>query len=115
MTERAGVVVHLSEGDPDKHRAVLRNVANLRLDLGPDVPVELVVHGPGLAVALRTGAESRQVSDLVAEGVAVAACQNTLRSLDITPEALLPGVVVVPSGVGELARRQLSGWAYVRP
>jgi intracellular sulfur oxidation DsrE/DsrF family protein len=108
-------VVHLSEKDPDKHRAVLRNVANLRADLGPDVPVELVVHGPALAVALRTSAEARQVTELVADGVAVAACQNTLRSLDMTAEALLPGVLVVPSGVGELARRQLSGWAYLRP
>ena len=115
MAEQAGVVVHLNEADPDKHSAVLRNVLNLRADLGPDVPVEVVVHGAGLGIALAGSAKAGHIAELVADGVAFAACENTLRSRDLSAEQLLPGVVVVPSGVGELARRQLSGWAYLRP
>jgi len=39
--------VHLVEADPDRHAAVLRNIANLRTELDDGSEVELVVHGPG--------------------------------------------------------------------
>lgn len=111
----SGVVVHLAEAGTERQSAVLRNVLNLRADLGPGVPVELVAHGPG--VELLTGescldAEVRQVLD---QGVRLLACRNTLASRGLAPDDLLPGVGMTPSGVGHLARRQLEGWAYVRP
>lgn len=37
-----GVVVHLDEGEPAKHEAVLRNISHLMSELGADTPLELV-------------------------------------------------------------------------
>jgi intracellular sulfur oxidation DsrE/DsrF family protein len=112
MTGAAGVVVHLAEGDPDRQHAVLVNVRNLGQALGHSVPVELVAHGPG--VSLLTG-ETGLSEDLMAGGVATLACENTMRSRELESDDLVIGVATVDSGVAHLARRQLEGWAYLRP
>jgi len=38
-----------------------------------------------------------------------------MRAQQLSPEALLPGVGIVPAGVAQLVRRQREGWAYLRP
>lgn len=111
----SGVVVHLAEGDPGRQSAVLRNVMNLRADLEPMVSIELIAHGPGVELMTGESGLADGVAQLVSIGVTPLACLNTLASRGLTPEDLLPGVGVVPSGIGQLARRQLEGWAYVRP
>lgn len=107
-----GVVLQLTEAAPDVFAARLRNVANLRADLGPDPLIELVVHGPAVAL-LRTGSELlAPLAEL--DQVQVCACGNSLRSLAVGPQDLPAMVQVVPAGVGWLARRQQQGWAYLR-
>ncbi len=110
-----GVVVHLDEADEAKHEAVTRNVANLLGDLGEAAEVELVTHGPGVDLCLADSPQAEAVGALIARGVVVAACENTLRAQGIDARRLAPGVVTVPSGIGELVRKQRQGWAYVRP
>lgn len=110
-----GVVVHLLEAEPQRQAAVLRNVANLCSDLGPDVPVELVAHGGGVELVTGESGLGTGLADVVTRGVVVLACANTLDARDLTARALLPDVDTVPSGIGHLARRQFDGWAYVRP
>lgn len=114
-TASAGVVVHLDEADPAKHRAVLRNITNLLAELGEDTPVELVVHGPGLAAALAGAPHASEVRELLDRGVMVAACGNTMRQQDVAADQLVAGARVVPAGIAQLVRRQREGWAYVRP
>jgi hypothetical protein len=46
--------------------------------------------------------------------VAVLACGNSLRSLELEPEDLFRDVTVVPAAVAHLVTRQLEGWAYIR-
>lgn len=110
-----GVVVHLDEADPAKHESVLTNIANLRDELGDTTPIELVVHGPGLAAALAGGPVAEHLNRLINQGIEVAACANTLRAKNLSPDRLVVGVRVVPAGIAELVRRQRAGWAYVRP
>jgi intracellular sulfur oxidation DsrE/DsrF family protein len=43
------------------------------------------------------------------------ACQNTMRSLKLSPQEMLPEIGYVPSGVVEVMRKQQQGWAYIRP
>ena len=108
-------VVHFNDADPDKQSAALRNVRNLRADLGPDARIEIVVHGPAIGLAAAGHRLERTLRDLVESGVGLAACGNSLRSQHVGEETLLTGVTVVSSGVGHLVRRQHEGWAYVRP
>ena len=110
-----GVVLHLSEGTADKHRAVLRNALNLLPGLPPGTPVEVVVHGEALALALRGGPAAEALAAAQAAGIRLAACRNSMRSARVDDDDLAPGVVVVPSGVGHLVARQFEGWAYLRP
>jgi intracellular sulfur oxidation DsrE/DsrF family protein len=114
-TAASGVVVHLDEADPGKHEAVLRNISHLLAELGEDTPVELVVHGPGLAAVLAGAADADQVGRLLGRGVSVAACGNTMRQQGVTAGELITGVSVVPAGLAQIVRRQREGWAYVRP
>lgn len=113
--QKAGVVIHLNEAGEEKHSVVLRNVSNLLDEMGPDLEIELVVHGPGIFVALRDSPLSRSLSDLISRGVLVAACENTLRQKNISQDSLAEGVQTVPAGIAELVRRQQQGWAYLRP
>lgn len=110
-----GVVVQVAEGEAERHSAILRNVLNLTADLGATVPVEVVAHGPGVQLLTGESGLDAEVAQVIAAGVRLVACCNTLRAQELTAEDLLPGVGTVPSGVGHLARRQLEGWAYLRP
>lgn len=109
------VVFHLNAGQPELQAKALANVANLLNEM-PDARVELVVQGDALDLVVGTRSSApEQTARLQARGVTVAACANTMRAQGVEPGALLPGVVVVTSGVGELVRRQQEGWAYIKP
>ncbi|PSR22552.1 MAG: hypothetical protein C7B45_06400 [Sulfobacillus acidophilus] len=111
----AGVVFHVNDAEPDRHKSVLRNVRNL-LDDMPDLNIEVVLHGDGVVLAIsETTSVAQDVLDLQQRGVVIAVCQNTLRQKQISESALLPGMTLVPSGQGELVRKQLEGYAYVKP
>ena len=110
-----GIVVHLDEAAPEKHASVLHNISNLLTELGEETPIELVVHGPGLAAALTNAPHAAQVRELLGRGIAVAACANTMREKNVSADELIEGVHVVPAGIAELVRCQREGWAYVRP
>ncbi len=110
-----GVVLHLSEGAEDKHRAVLRNALNLLPGLPAGTPVEVVVHGPALALALPGSPAGEALAEARAAGIGLAVCRNSMRSAGVGDDDLVPGAVVVPSGVGHLVARQFEGWAYLRP
>lgn len=109
-----GVVVHLAESEANRQSTILRNVLNLRADLGPDVPIELVAHGAGVDLLIDESGLDEEVRALNLAGVRTLACLNTLASRGLTPDDLFPEAETVPSGVGHLARRQLEGWAYLR-
>lgn len=107
--------MHLAEAGSERQSAVLRNVVNLRADLGPEVPVELVAHGPGVELLTGESGLGAEVARAQALAVRFLACRNTLDSRGLDVEDLLPEVGTTASGVGHLARRQLEGWAYLRP
>lgn len=109
----AGVVVHAPEGSPETHRALLRNVGNLIRALPYGTKVEIVAHGPGIALLDKSGPLARDIASL--EGATLVACANTMNRLGIDVADLVPEVVVVPAGIAHLVLRQAQGWAYIRP
>jgi uncharacterized protein len=111
------VVFHLDEGDKVRMRMTLKNIENLVADLGEkNIEIELVTNGQGVMALLKQpNAHGDQIARLAQRGVHFAACANSLRQMDLAADALLDSVQVVPTGVGELVRRQADGWAYVRP
>ncbi|HLZ01329.1 MAG TPA: DsrE family protein [Bradyrhizobium sp.] len=117
--QKLKVVYHLS--DLDKVSFVLGNIQN-HIDGvgGPDhVTIALVVHGPALRAFRTTGANpdlTQHMSRLSNAGVGFAACGNTMRSMKITLNDLLPGFVAADrGGVVRIAELQSQGYLYLRP
>jgi intracellular sulfur oxidation DsrE/DsrF family protein len=114
---RYRVLVHLDESNHARVTLVLNNIDNLIADLGQgNVDVELVANGGGVNALLSgSNEQAGHIAMLAARGVRFAACANSLHHLNLSPEALLAEVDVVPSGVGELVKKQTEGWSYLRP
>lgn len=112
---RTGLVAHSAGPLPDGALAgLLRSCRNAVAALGPKVPVEAVIQGPGVALLAEGSGSAEAVSAALAAGVRVLACGNSLASAGVPAEGLLPGVGVVPAAIAHLAERQWAGWAYVR-
>ena len=107
-------VFHLSSGTVDDWFHALANVENLLADDTVDLDdVELVVNGDAVYRLAAGSVATDRVDDLLDRGVRVCACRNSLDARAFVDDRLLPGVAVVPSGVGELAKRQSEGYAYI--
>jgi intracellular sulfur oxidation DsrE/DsrF family protein len=107
-------VFQISDADPQKWNLTLNNTKNALADLGAGTQLEIVVFGPGIGM-VRAGSEvAARVGEAVAAGVKVMVCQNTMRALKLEPKDIHPQAGYVPSGVGELIRKQTEGWAYIR-
>jgi intracellular sulfur oxidation DsrE/DsrF family protein len=110
------VVVQVSEVDPARWNLVLNNVRNLQDELGADkVTVEIVAYGPGIGMLKLDAATNSRVTDAIKAGVAVQACENTMRNQKLERADMHPNVTYVPAGVVQIIRRQQAGWAYLRP
>lgn len=106
-------VFHLP--DLDRAGRAFANAENLLADDTIDIDaVALVVNGDAVTALLADGEHADRVTSLV-DSVDVKACRNSIEGRDIEPDALVTGVSVVPSGVGELTRLQDLDYAYVRP
>lgn len=112
---RRGLVAHSSGPLADGALAgVLRSSLNAVAALGPEVPIEAVIQGPGVAHLVEGAGFGEAISPAIAGGVRILACGNSLRSAGVTAERLLPGIEIVPAAIAHLAERQWDGWAYIR-
>lgn len=110
------VLFHLDECGRAKAGLALTNIENLLSDLSDNVEVELVANAEGIQALLKVGNPLvPRLEGLATKGVRLVACANALRAAGVDKDALLAQVEVVPSGVGELVRKQAEGWAYIRP
>lgn len=109
------VVFQVSDADPMKWNLTLNNTRNAQAELGAEhVTIEVVAFGPGIAMLLADSAAAERVADAVKAGIAVYACENTMRGQKLTRPQMLATVGYVPSGVAHLIRRQADGYAYLR-
>jgi uncharacterized protein len=111
---RYKVVFQVSDADPQKWNLTLNNAANAARELGKDTVIEIVAFGPGIGMLKAGSAAEARVVEALASGVAVQACQNTMRGQHLEPKDMIQKIGYVPSGVGELIRRQAEGYAYIR-
>lgn len=94
----------------------LSNIENLIDDFGKiNVEVILVTNGNGIKAFVRESAIVQRVEKLRKLGVTFKICANSLASRGMTKEDLLDQVEIVGSGIGEIVRRQIDGWAYIKP
>ncbi len=83
--------------------------------IGLTTEIEVVVHGNGLGLILKTNQAMRERLQLNCDtAVHFAACENTMRRMNLKREDLMPFATTVDSGVAEVVRKQEAGWSYIK-
>jgi hypothetical protein len=77
--------------------------------------MEMVIYGPAIDMLRIESEVAPRVSDVIAMGVKIVACENTMRGEHITAADMLPNIHYVNSGVIHLIKKQQEGYAYIRP
>ncbi|MCO5101186.1 MAG: DsrE family protein [Burkholderiaceae bacterium] len=115
-SEPMKVVVQVSDDDPRTWNLALNNLRNLQGALGASsVVAELVAYGPGIGMLQRDSSVQARITQALADGVQIVACQNTMRGRKLTPPDMISGIGYVPSGVVEIVQREREGYSYLRP
>jgi len=119
----AKVLIHISSGTPEHLKSVLDDVDDLMSyyrRTHQKARVEVVANGEGLGMLLDgVSPYAQRIRQMQKKyrGLTFVACQNTIdryqQELGVTAK-LLPGVVVIDSGVAQIMRRQQEGWAYIQ-
>lgn len=113
---RSKVVIQVSDGDAGKWNLALNNAKNLQSDLGAaNVDIEIVTYGPGIGMLKADSIVGTRIDEVLAAGMKVVACENTMRGQKLTKPDMLGGIGYVSAGVVEIMQRQQQGWAYIRP
>lgn len=112
------VVYHIN--DAAVARMALNNVNN-HLNASPNAKIVVVTHGKGIDFLLNDakddkGAFAPVVAGLKEKGVDFRVCRNTLKSRNLTDDAVIMEAKVVPSGVAEIGKLQAQeGYVYLKP
>lgn len=136
-TERYGhqkVVYHINYDDPKQQAGALKNIQNHINAVGAEnMDIKVVLHGNGLAMLIDPNSLSKLtkfkhanadqkmtavIDTLKGQGVSFNVCENTVKGRNVDVEADLYNVDkadIVPSGVAEVARLELLGYAYIKP
>lgn len=115
--KRYKVIFHIDESFKARAKQVLANITNLLDDFGEgNVQVELLANGDAVRMFLNIPDNfSEQIRSLVKRDVKFVACAHSLDHLNLTSAELIDVVEIVPAGVSEIVKKQMDGWAYIRP
>ena len=114
------VLFHINE--EAKWQMVMDNVQNM-LNYGQQnstaFDIEIVADGVGVMGLVQTVAEKSkwyaQMEQLSQAGVKFMGCSNSLGKFNSSQTPLSMFATVIPSGVVEVALKQLDGYVYIRP
>lgn len=108
------VVFEITSSDTADHRTVLRQINNVLKDV-PNTRVEVVCHGAAIFMLVKDKTVlGEMMQDLKTKNVSFAACNNSMRKNNLTPDQLVPVANVVPNGVMEVVTKEEEGWSYIK-
>ena len=112
------LVLQLSDASRDKQLLII-STANAMLKAYPDqIAIDVVAFGPGVELLYRHGPERVAVDSLVAQGVRLDVCMNTIDTIarrSGRAPALNPHAHRVGFGVGRILQLVGKGYVLVRP
>lgn len=104
----------ISSPDTTVQAAVFRQINNVRAEI-PDVEVEVVFHGKGIYTVMKDSTQFKERIKTAKEmGVNMVVCNNSMKRLKVDAKELTHEVVVVPSAMVELIKKQAAGWSYIK-
>jgi intracellular sulfur oxidation DsrE/DsrF family protein len=109
------VLFHLDE--VQKTLLSLQNISNLILEIGyENIEIELVINGEAVTSFQKSDQSLLlNMQSLIKRGVLFCVCAHSMQHLVIQKNDLFDFVVIVPSGVAEIVKKQAEGWIYIRP
>lgn len=108
--------VVIGVGDKAKLEGALSNAFNLQKELGAQcVNIEMVNFSSAVTMLTPMSPQATSIKDALKAGIRIVACQNSMNKFRLTIDDMFPGITAVPSGVGELVKRQKAGWIYLQP
>jgi len=113
------IVLQLSENDPKKQGLVISVANNLMKFYDPDkVAIEVVAFGPGIDLLKPDNPNRKAVESLVAQGVRVDICLNTVDTLEREAgkrQEFLSVATPVQVGVAQILFLTENGYTLVKP
>lgn len=110
------VVVQVSVNDPKVWNLALNNAHNAQKDVGAaNIEIEIVAFGPGLGMLRDDSLVANRVEEALKAGVRFVACRNTMQAEHLTEADMMPGIGYAQAGVVEIIKKQMEGFAYLRP
>ena len=111
------LIIQVTDNDPARWTMVLNNTKNAQDDVGgaDKIDIEIVAYGPGINMLKSDSPVGPRIGELVKTGVVVVGCENTMKNFKLEKSEMLPTIGYVPAGITELMKKQVEGWAYVRP
>jgi intracellular sulfur oxidation DsrE/DsrF family protein len=114
------IVLQLSENDPKKQGLVISVANNLMKFYDPDkVAIEVVAFGPGIDLLKPDNPNRKAVESLVAQGVRVDICLNTVDTLEREAGGKRPEFLSVATpvqvGVAQILFLTENGYTLVKP
>jgi intracellular sulfur oxidation DsrE/DsrF family protein len=123
VTENQKVLFHVNSGETEDMRDALNEVEQLLrhyTTTGQLAKVEVVTNGQAIAMLDADNSPFRdRIESMIRthDNLTFVACQNSIEQ-QITEQSLamrmIPGTVVIDSGVAQIMRRQHQGWAYIQ-
>jgi intracellular sulfur oxidation DsrE/DsrF family protein len=108
------VVMQVSNPEPRGWNQTLMNALALTKNTGRgNVEIEIVANGMGIGMLKYNSPQAKELAAVLAIGVKVLACGETMKALMLEKDDMLPTIGVVPAGLGQIIKRQREGWAYV--
>ncbi len=113
---RHGVVIQVSNDDPESWDFTLTNIRYIQKQLGNhQMPIEVVAFGPGVYMLARDSEVRTDLHKAMEQGVRFVAGETSMRARGLSPKNMYPGIRFVPLGIAEIIRRQRAGWSYLKP
>jgi intracellular sulfur oxidation DsrE/DsrF family protein len=110
------IVFQVTIDGEDHWNAVLSQIENVQKGFAPDkVEIEVVTHGNASGFVLaKNKAVSERIRKIASTGAVFDYCANTQKKHNVKAEELTPGVVIIPSGLVQVIKRQEEGWSYIK-
>jgi uncharacterized protein len=108
------IVFQLTTDDTLAHKALMKQLNNITT-VTPDTKIEVVCHGPGLNMLLKTkSVVGDKIIQLKKKDIVFVACEFSMSEKNISKDKMISEAGYVKYGILEIVTRQEEGWSYIK-
>lgn len=109
------IIFQMTTNDTLAWKGLMNNLKYLKEGWGDTVQIEVVAHGNGIEMLMKSKTTQQQkIAEFKRKGIVFVGCENTMKDRKIAKEDIIPEAGFVPMGIGELVMKQEQGWCYIK-